>query len=254
MSRGICYIAFGEEYDKLAAHTIAISRKFVSIPITVLTNVKVRHEKWSESPEVNFVYLDIPTNNNREVKNQIFKYTPYDETLYLDCDSIIVKRGIEAIFNYLRETDIVFQHHTLWTEGKKYYRIYRDTAGMFGVWLPLRVCLGGFWAFRKSERTIKFFDLWNQYWKQAGSGRDMPALACAIKNSGIPHSIVTKLNHKFFSFGIPADTIVVHRVHKDDLLKYYGIPMYRQNKGFDIGNRSFWDMVPFIEEKVLAHA
>ena len=41
---------------------------------------------------------------------------------------------------------------------------------------------------------------------------------------------------------------------ENDLFKYYGIPMYRQNKSFDIGHRAFWDMVDFNEEKVLAHA
>lgn len=250
MNKGLVYISFGEEYDRLAAHTIAISKQHVSIPITVLTNVKVRHQKWQESPGINFIYIDVPTNDNREVKNQIYKYSPYDETLYVDCDSIIKRPGIEKIFDHLQNKDIVFQHHSLWIANKKYYRLYRDTAKKFGVSLPLQVVLGGFWAFRKSSEMIKFFDLWNQYWKDMGSGRDMPALACAIKNSGIPHSIVHKKEHKFFSFGIIADTIVVHRTHASDLHDYYGIPMYRQNKKFDEGHRDYWQMVSFKEEAV----
>jgi hypothetical protein len=254
VSKGIVYIAFGEEYDKVAAYTVALSRRHVSIPITVLSNLTVRNAKWIESPGINFIYLDMPTNDNREIKNQLYKFTPYNETIYIDCDSIIIRRGVEEIFNYMKSSDIVFQNHTLWTEGKKYFRIYRDTAKAFNVSLPLRVCVGGFWAFRKSDATKQFFDLWHDYWKCMGSGRDMPSLACAIKNSGIPHSIVFKKEHKFFSFGIIADTIIVHRVHSNDLHTHYGIPMYRQNKEFDKGHRDFWDMVDFSEKKVLVYA
>jgi hypothetical protein len=245
MTQGIVIIAMGDEYEKLAAYTMAISSYYIKVPIAVLTNVKYRHEKWKDAQNIEFVYVDLPTDSNREVKNQLYKYSPFGETIYLDCDSVITRYGIENVFEFLRNNDFVFQSHSYWTEDKKYYRLYRDTAKHFGVKLPLRIYLGGFWAFRKSAKAIDLFNMWNTYWKEMGSGRDMAALACAVKNSGIEHSIIFKKEHKFFSFGMDADTIVVHRVHADDLLNYYNIPLYRQNKDFDIGNRSQWDMVNF---------
>jgi hypothetical protein len=211
-----------------------------------LTNVKNRDAKWKESPDINFIYIDAPTDSNRDIKSQLYKYTPYEKTLYIDCDAIITRLGIEAIFDYLTDdNNFVFQHHALWVDGIQYYRLYRDTAKTLKVSLPLRVCLGGFWAFKKTPKAEGFFDLWNQYWKEMGSGRDMPALACAIKNSGISYSLVYRKEHKFFSFGITDDVIVVHRSRANDLYNYYGVPIYQQNKAFDVGHRAYWDMVNF---------
>jgi hypothetical protein len=248
VTRGIVFIAFGQEYDKLAAHTVAKSRQFISVPITVLTNIENRHPKWKDVPDVNFIFLDMPTSENRAVKTQIYKYTPYDETLYVDCDSVFIKAGIERVFDHLKESDVVLQHCSLWLDGKKYYRIYRDAAVKFGISLPLRVYMGGFWAFRKTPETIKFFDLWNEYWKTLGAGRDMPALACAVLKSRIPHDIVFKNDHKFFSYGITDEAIIVHGVRLDDLNKHYGIPIHHQYKEFDRGNAHLWKMVYFDEE------
>jgi hypothetical protein len=185
MNRGIVYIAFGEEYDRLAAHTVAYSRQFISCPITVLSNVKTRDKKWTEIPDINFIDLDIPTEQNRRVKIELYKYTPYDETIYLDVDSVVTKPGIEKMFDGLKENDIVFQQHTFWKSGKRYYKIYAETMKQFGVSLPLCVCLGGFWAFKNTEGTKSFFKQWILNWIETGKGRDMPSMACAIKQSGI---------------------------------------------------------------------
>ena len=245
-TRGIVYIAFGTEYDRLAANTIGLSCPFISCPITVLTNLppKKRSKKWSEMTGINFVYLDILTCKNREVKIQIYKYTPYDETIYLDCDSIVRRSGIEKVFDHLSGKNIVFQHHKLWeTVETKYYRLYRDTAKILGVDLPFRVCLGGFWAFRKLPETTEFFEKWRAFWIKMGSGRDMPALAMAIKKTGIDHAVVYKQQENYFSFGIHSDAIVVHRTGKDDLADYFGVPHYRANKPFDVGRSDQWEMV-----------
>jgi len=244
MTRGICFIAFGAEYDKLAAHTIAYSRKFISCPITVLSNIKNRNEKWNEVPEVNFIDLEIPTEQNRRVKIELHKYSPYDETLYMDVDAVIVKPGIEKIFDFLKDSDIVFQHNNLWRPGEKYSRIYRDTAKKFGLTLPLRVYLGGFWAFRKTPETISFFDQWLANWTASGCGRDMPSLACAIKQTGIKYELVFRDIQKLFSFGMNYDCVAVHRVRSEDLAKY-GIPIHRQNKPFDMVCSGNWDKVDF---------
>jgi len=247
LSRGICIIAFGEEYDRLAAQTVALSLSNIKIPITVLTNLKQRDPAWPGSWKLNFIYLDIPTNDNRGIKNQLYKYTPYDETLYVDCDAVICRPGIEEIFNRFGNNNFVFQQHTIWNEGKRYYRIYRDAAHALGVTLPLRVCIGGFWAFRKSVEAAGFFDLWNKNWRTLGAGRDMPALACSLAKSNINYSIITKAD-EFFSFGIKGNAIVAHRMRADDLTTRFDIAMHIQNKEFDKGNGSNWDMVFFDDE------
>jgi hypothetical protein len=73
----------------------------------------------------------------------------------------------------------------------------------------------------------------------------MPALACAIQTSTIRHATIFKKEDGFFSFGMDTDAIAVHRVRPDDLLTHFGIPVHKQNKDFDIGHRSNWDLVNF---------
>jgi hypothetical protein len=250
VSQGIVYIAFGEEYDKLAAHTIEKSKRFVSIPITVLTNLKKRNEKWKESPEINFVFIDVPTENNREIKTLLYKYSPYDETLYIDCDSVIVKKGIETIFEHFGNNDLILQANAMptWVMGKRYFKIYRDCAMQFGCSLPLNIYQGGIFAFRKSETISIFFDLWNRYWRARGCGRDMPSLACAVQNSGISHSVVNKKDHGFFIFGDTPGTIIVHPMTVKALSDRFGVPRCESYKEFDKGRRSDWNLVFFDNE------
>jgi hypothetical protein len=148
------------------------------------------------------------------------------------------------MFEKLEKNDIVFQHNTLWSEGKKYSRIYRDTAIKLHVNLPIRVCLGGFWAFRKTQNTIIFFEQWFKNWKCTGEGRDMPSLACAIKQTSIKHGLVFRDIDKLFSFGVIFNCVAIHRVKRDDLVKF-GIPEYKQYKPFDKTNTGNWDKVYF---------
>lgn len=250
MSRGICFIAFGEEYDRLAAHTIAKSRKFISIPITVITNLQNRDNKWLKLPDVNFVYLDIPTENNREIKTLLYKYSPYDETLYVDCDSVFIKDGIEKIFDHFGETDLILQANSMpvWVDGKRYFKIYRETAIKFGCSLPLNIYQGGIFAFKKTNSIAVFFDKWNEYWRIIGSGRDMPSLACAVQNTKINHSIVTKLDHKFFIFGDLPGFTIIHPVSTKKLSERFDLPFCNSYKEFDKGKKDDWNLIFFDDE------
>lgn len=231
MDKGIVYIAFGTEYDRLAAHTIAFSKKFLSLPVSVMTNMRDRHKKWEDIPDIDFIFLDLPTDDNREIKTRLYKYTPYEQTIYLDCDCVVIKPGLEKILERLQEKETVFQHYGKWREQQKYYS---RAAKILNTFPPTPVFLGGFWAFRKTPAVEKFFDTWHDYWIATGRGRDMPGLACAIKNTAISHSTLSKIRDRVFSYGIADNFIVIHRVGLDDLFHEYGIPKYIPNKPFDI--------------------
>jgi SAM-dependent methyltransferase len=249
-TRGILYLAFGKEYDNLAAHTIAQSWKFIpaSVPVTVLSNVPVASLKWECLPNVNFIKLNILDNENRAVRTRLINYTPYDETLYIDCDSVITKPGIENIFDLFGDNDAIFQQFgAVWTKEKRYYQIYRDAVKLFECSLPFTIYAGGFFAFKKTAACERFFDFWHAFWKRHNVGRDMPALCCAIQKSGIKHATITKEKHKFFSFGMNSDAIILHMVHSTDLNTYFGTPQHKHNKDFDKGNSWFWNMVYFDE-------
>lgn len=249
MTRGYLYLAFGAEYDKLAAHTIAKSMEFVRLPVTVISNVKDKCEKWNSIQGVNFINLNYPDDDNRGVRTSLINYTPYDETLYIDCDSVIVKPGIEKIFDLLNGKDAVFQQCYEWLPGKRYFKIYRDAARLFSISLPWKIFNGGFFAFRKTYKAYDFFVYWYDYWRIHSVGRDMPAMAAAVRNSGLTYATVTKEKDKFFSFGMTSDAIVLHRIKFDDLNRHFGIPIHNHNKKFDEGNAWFWEKVYFDDEE-----
>lgn len=251
---GIVCIAFGEDYDNVAAQTLAMSRKYIYCPITVLTNVKKRSPLWKGVRNISFVELDIPTDENRRVKIELYKYSPYDETIYIDCDAVIKKPGIEKLFDKLSGVDIVFQRHRVWTEDKKYFRIYRDTAKLLGATLPLVVLVGGFWAFRKGETIEKLSRQWLENWEKTGCGRDMPALACAIQKTGIMYSTISR-DDGFFSLNINDKAIAVHRKRNSDMIRL-GIRGYKPNKPFDNNFQKDWQLVYFNDgnDAIMSHS
>lgn len=240
-------IAMGAEYERLAAATILRSRRNTSLPIAVILNTDNPAGGWGKLPGVKRIVVACDTDNNRSIKTQLHKYTPYDQTLYMDVDAVIQKAGIERIFEGLKKAHIVLQRHTRWEPGRKYYEIYRRAAERFDAHQPLDIFIGGFFAFANTPDVSALFDLWNEYWKDFGAGRDMPPLACAVQNSGINYETITKAKDGLFSFGI-SDCVAVHRVHKDDLKKHFDLPEHKPNKPFD-SSRGDWAMVNFDGKK-----
>jgi len=249
MTRGILYTVFGQEYDKLAAHTVAYSRQFTDLPICVLTNITDRHEKWAGVSNISFTVIDIPQVENRAVKTEMISSTPFDQTLYLDCDSVIQKEGVEEVFDCLGEDDILLNKLLGWQVGEKIIRLYKNAMLASDVLLPIDVFNGAFICFKKNDRVRDFFTLWNECWKLTGSGREMPALACAVKKSAMSVKITGK-PHGFFEPDVPdEDCIVQHNYNSykgKDFFKEFKLPIIRQCKPFDKpGSNSDWNFVEF---------
>ena len=94
MLRGILYTVFGAEYEKLAVKTIKYSRQYTDLPICVITNILDRSKEWGEINDITFVESKYPQVKNRMAKTKMIDLTPFDETLYLYCDSVIQMHGI----------------------------------------------------------------------------------------------------------------------------------------------------------------
>lgn len=186
VSRGIVYVVFGKNYERLAVETIAINRRFTDLPFCVFTNIQSynREHGWKGIKNVTFKeFPSMPDHMNRSIKTQIAKITPYSQTIYLDVDMALQNKGIEHVFDYLNgNTDVVLNKYLRWEENDKILRIYKRAMKQFGCSLPLDVYNGAFIAFNKCQRVSEFFDLWHIYWIKFGMKREMPCLACAIQN------------------------------------------------------------------------
>lgn len=236
--RGILYVAFGTEYDKQAAYSAVAARRFSKLPICVLTNVRKHDQKWQQVSDVTFKHFAREDSDNRDIKTSMWKYSPFNKTMYTDTDTAIQSSKYEEAFDLLGFCDLAFPYHGTWNEGEKVTRLYRMAMDMFKVEKPLVVYQGGVCIFNKTEGTQKLFALWNQYWDKFGRGREMMCLACAAKNV-----VGTSIGMLDKDYGFPESKVIQHfygaNAPKTDLL-----PKICKNKAFDKKyGRGRWDLV-----------
>jgi len=205
MTRGHLYIAFGIEYDKATAFSVATLRKHSTLPVCVLTNVKKRHPKWKECDNVKFVFMESADRDNRDVKTRMVNFTPYDESLYTDSDTLILSNKFALAFDVLKNCDIAFPYYPGKQSAQRLATpIYREALAKFKVKdIPL-VYQGGVCVFRRNDAVKKFFALWNEYWK-VDRFRDMPPLVAAVHNV---HGVAIGLLSQ--NYGFPHSDIIQH--------------------------------------------
>jgi len=240
LEKGIVYIAFGRDYDNFAAHTIAYSRQFTDLPICIFTNLDEtqRSVKWDGIKGVVFKHVEKSVLFNRDLKTRMFEYSPFDLTLCLDCDSVIQREGVENLFDMTHDFDMSLCVNLYWKENNKVLKIYKEAMKRAGSKLPITIYSGAFQLFRKTQQTSDFYSLWNQYWKNNGSGRDMPALNCAVQNSGVRVFGIKTIDKVFAAEHKQENVIIQHR-YTGDFCKRFGLPEYRPWKPFDKSVSSF---------------
>lgn len=232
--KGIVTIAFGPEYDRIAAHTMRYSRRFTDLPICVLTNLykQDRHSAWDELENVTFdVFRGAEIHNNRWAKLQMGSRTPFDKTIYIDADALIQKPGIDCIFDMLDHADFVLNGPDRWRPGDKVPNIYARAMLACRAKLPLTAYNGGFFAWNTGRMANAVFSAWLANWLLTGKGRDMPALACAIQLAR-PLIFDVALSPVFAVARKDPNCIVQHN-YNATFLKDFGLPAYQESKPFD---------------------
>jgi len=226
ISRGFIYTAFGTEYDRQCAHSAYSIRMHSKYPITVVSNLKRRDPKWDEVCDVNFVYVSATNNQNREFKTRPDKYTPYDETVLLDTDILVLRDDIDEIFDYLQLHDIAFPYVLTYKENTLIPLIYKRAMIMFRCHFPLVVHQGGVCVFKKGKKISLFFESWHSAWIAFGRGREMQCLACMIQNSS---DILIGLLPKEL-YGSPKSKVIGHFYGKHH---HRDLPRIKKNKPFN---------------------
>lgn len=230
---GLLTIAFGREYDKIAAHTMRHSRKFTDLPIHVFTNLhgQDRSSVWDEIQNVTFDLFRCAENkHNRWAKMQMNLWTPFDKTIYIDADAVTQKTGIECIFDMLDHADFVLNRNHHWEQGEKIPNIYAKAMTACGAKLPIDCYNGGFLAWRKEGETVdKLFDTWHDYWVRTGKGRDMPALACAVQK--VKPLLYNPL--PVFAPDKEDPRCIIQHNYNGTFFKNFDLPTFRESKPFD---------------------
>lgn len=184
MKRGILMVAFGPGMVQMAEYAINRAREHTNLPFAVGCNKTEDVALLQGYKDVYPRLFKLAQSNNRRAKLSAFHWTPFEETLMLDCDSFIQNPGIEEAFELLSHVDILLNLNFRWEIGEKVVRIYFEAMKKTGVTLPLDVYNGAFIGFRKTQGAERFFKKWVEIWKQLGCHREMPALNCALRKCG----------------------------------------------------------------------
>jgi len=185
MTRGVLFIVFGDYY-KLAIKTITYSRKFTNLPFQVLHNVKELPDIFNLE-NITLTYLDMDTNQNRQVKTTMHNYSIFDETIYIDVDAVIQNNGIEEVFKLFDDDkDLLLVQYGYYSSSDAVIRRPSPYSNIFkksGIVGSVCIYFGAFIGFKKNERTTQFFNTWNYNWTHDGCGREMPALAITMHDT-----------------------------------------------------------------------
>jgi hypothetical protein len=236
--QGILLVAFGEEYNKIGAACCKKTRQVTDLPIHVLYNKSepslhgsgnVWLKYWDNIPNVTGTLIDLPTSENRQIKTRMIEYTPFDYTLYLDCDCFLqpnAKVGLDYVFDFIETGHLVLNRYYLWNFGDKVLNLYAKAMRQFMCKLPFQVFNGAVMGFRKEREAEAFFATWNAFWIAFGKEREMPPLACALQTL---NPLIQWWQHGEEGFmsvdGPRLDCLIQHHYGKD-FFERYNLPRF----------------------------
>lgn len=165
--KGVLYIATGKAYYVVGSINSAKS---------VLHNCKGKvgvsiccdkeNEKLARKSEI-FDEVILIKNPHRRSKVEYLAYTPYERTLYLDADSIVVS-DITEMFDLLDRFDIALSHAHRRLEGIQSWRVSLPKAfSQFN---------GGVILYKWNNKIEQFCKDWSKYYSIAGFKRDQVTL------------------------------------------------------------------------------
>lgn len=144
--KGVLYIAFGDKYRKECAVSIrSLKILHPELPICVVTD-----DEWQEEPEPDLV-LERKAILNLGAKPTYMGDTPFEETLYLDTDTIVVKE-ILKVFDLLKYYDIGINFRSQFLRSENYF-------------LPW--CNSGVILFRRNKNIEETFKRWRVMFQEA---------------------------------------------------------------------------------------
>ena len=182
---GCIFVAFGRPYLIQALNSVQSLRKVSpSVPVCVLTNSLLEPPSafadWDRNNDI-WIYVEASDNQNRLFKTDLLRYTPFEKTLYLDCDTEVLQ-DVTSMFGFLCHWDIAFR---LKEEGyspqkeKGRQTVLNGKAAIF----ELPHWNSGVFLFKANPRVEEFFALWNKHFRAGKIQYDQVALVEAIFRS-----------------------------------------------------------------------
>jgi hypothetical protein len=179
---GVIYLAFGAPYLAMALNSVASLRVFnPALPVCILTNVvdQPPETDWWKSTASHWLFFDKATDANREIKTNIYAYSPFDKSAYLDCDTLVLA-DLTPLSLFLDYFDILLK------PSEQPGKTDRKRTILNGVpYGTVTHFNGGVLGFRKAANVEQFFDCWRERYNELNFKRDQPSLVEALFYSNV---------------------------------------------------------------------
>ena len=177
-NNGVIYVAFGYKYLMMTAYSaVSVKKHNPSLKIAVLTNLKLNGDFLWQGKKLfdHVIHFDLDNQANRLFKTNLYEHSPFDRTLFLDCDTEVVA-DIALGFKYLDRFDLAFRPHHYPVSYKQDYQINIGIPTKdFSHWNS------GVFFFKKNEKTEEFFRAWHEAHKKFDYSMDQALEHAAAK-------------------------------------------------------------------------
>jgi len=165
-------------------HFLASVRKFHDEPIAILIDRVPRILYPLLTTAGNVILLPAPASENpvlasRLAKLALYDKSPFEKTIYLDCDICLLSK-IDEVFDFLDEADFLVTEDVqpLIVKASNLLRVKQEILPTLqAVGLPVNENSvqynGGFLGFKKSPKTKEFFQKWELYFEIVRKNQDV---------------------------------------------------------------------------------
>lgn len=178
--KGVIYVAFGRSYlAKALASAISVKKHNPDLGTAVVTNVPTKALPYFDHLQ----YVDEEDGSNRLYKTRPHKLSPFDQSLFLDCDTLVYT-NLSELFDYLTWFDaaLYFMGPRIPKTASQAARNDRRILDGRRVG-DLPHWNSGVIAFKRSSAALDLFDRWHEHFRKLGFQSDQPALVEAIFHS-----------------------------------------------------------------------
>lgn len=195
--KGILYICFGDKHISMVRNSIESLRKSGNdLPVAVITDSQLNNcQIIKAGPCVNKF-------DNRYYKTQIHKLSPWDETLFLDADTLVINR-LDEIWSFIHESPAALALDFLGKIGPTVPHTHKNPVkrDSMNELLKLRNSNHeyhntGVILFKKCPYTFNLFDKWHELWNKFKT-IDQPAFGCALAKTGISIDLLPQTYNVF---------------------------------------------------------
>tara|TARA_R110001592_G_scaffold206045_3_gene456737 strand:+ start:2090 stop:2851 length:762 start_codon:yes stop_codon:yes gene_type:complete len=189
IEKGFLYIAFGDAFTKEALMSIKSLKRYNNEPVALFTD----SDKTDEFEGLVDIYGKIEPKHIRAKVDFISK-TPFNKTVYLDSDTLIV-RNISDMFDVLSRFDVALTNDYA-RKRTKYSKLvpeYKEIPYAFSE------VNGGIMAYNDTQATQTFLAMWREYFYKyfkETNGWDQVSLRVALWRSNV------RIHHFPFEYNI----------------------------------------------------